>query len=87
VAIAGLAILMIAARAAISEQNAIPSYTGGLNVAYQAQYDRQFGQRRPEERAAERAERIELDRLLYIARTIGGAMLLLGLGMFIAHQL
>jgi hypothetical protein len=87
VAIAGLAILLIAARAALSEGNAVPSYTSGLNATYKAQYERQFGQRRPEERAAERAERVELERLLYIARTIGGAMLLLGLCMFIVHQL
>lgn len=52
VALAGLVILMAAARAALSEENAVPSNTSGLNITYQAQYERQFGQRRPEERSA-----------------------------------
>jgi hypothetical protein len=40
-----------------------------------------------ESRLARRGELIERNRWLYIARTIGIAMILLGLNMFIVHQL
>jgi hypothetical protein len=40
-----------------------------------------------EERFAKWAERVERNRLLYIARTIGIATTLIGLNMFIVHQL
>ena len=40
-----------------------------------------------EERFARWAERVERNKSLYIARTIGIALILIGLNMFIAHQL
>jgi hypothetical protein len=42
---------------------------------------------RTEDRLARWAERVERNRLLYIARTIGIAMVLIGLNEFVLHQL
>ena len=46
------------------------------------QYERTF-----EGTKEDRLERVERNRLLYIARTIGIATVLIGLNMFIVHQL
>jgi MFS family permease len=82
----GIAILFVASRWQIDEQNAIPSNPSGANHLYAAQYERQFA-RSPEERASRRAADAELNRALYVIRTIGLALLLLGVSMFIVHQL
>jgi hypothetical protein len=50
------------------------------------QYEQTFGSA-TQDRLARWAERIERNRLLYIARTIGIATILMGLNMFILHQL
>jgi hypothetical protein len=50
------------------------------------QYEQTF-ESTTQDRLARWAERIERNRLLYIARTIGIATILMGLNMFILHQL
>jgi len=50
------------------------------------QYEAAF-EGRPEDRLARWAERVERHRLLYIARTVGIALLVVGLNMFVRHQL
>jgi len=86
VALIGLAILFVAARWQIGDENALPTNPTGAGHLYTAQYERQFT-RSPEEAAARRATEAEFDRVLYVVRTIGLALLLLGVNMFIAHQL
>jgi len=85
VVLLGLAILFVCYRVAMDEDNAIPDYASGKNPVYKAQYQREFGNAKPEERLAARANRSVLERFLYIARTIGVALLFFGLGMFLMH--
>lgn len=86
VVLIGLAILFVASHWQIDDQNALPTNPTGAGHLYTAQYQRQFA-RSPEEAAARKAEEAEFNRVLYVARTIGIALLLLGANMFIAHQL
>jgi hypothetical protein len=86
VVLIGLAILFVAAHWQIDDQNALPTNPTGAAHLYTAQYERQFA-RSPEEAAARKAAEAEFNRVLYVARTIGLALLLLGVNMFIAHQL
>jgi hypothetical protein len=86
VALIGLAILFVAARWQIGDQNALPTNPTGAGHLYTAQYERQFA-RSPEEAASRKAAEAEFNRVLYVARTIGLALLLLGANMFIVHQL
>jgi hypothetical protein len=87
IALIGITILFVASRAALDEDNASSNVPGGIDAVYRAAYDRQFGYATAEEAAAVVARRQELDRFLYVARTIGLAMLALGANMFIIHQL
>jgi hypothetical protein len=87
VTIIGVATLLVAYRWSLDEVNAVPSYASGQNSLYKAQYDRQFGYSSPEQKASERAKRAEFNRTLYLIRTIGLALSVLGLYMFIIHQL
>jgi hypothetical protein len=84
-ALIGIAILFVAARWQVDDQNAIPSNPTGAEHLYAAQYERQLS-RSPKERAARRAAESEFNRVLYLIRTIGLALLLLGANMFILHQ-
>jgi hypothetical protein len=86
VVLIGLAILFVASRWQIDDQNSLPTNAAGASHLYAAQYERQFA-RSPEEAAARKAAEAEFNRVLYVARTIGLALLLLGVNMFIAHQL
>jgi hypothetical protein len=86
VTLIGLAVLFVASRWQIDDQNALPANPTGATHLYTAQYERQFA-RSPEEAAARKAAEAEFNRILYVARTIGLALLLLGVNMFIAHQL
>lgn len=87
VAIIGLVTLLMAYRWSMDEENALPTYPGGANHVYRAQYERQFGRSTPEQRLADGARRAEFDRLLYLIRTIGLALLAVGFNMFVYHQL
>jgi hypothetical protein len=82
----GLAILMASWMWELDDQNAVPSYLTGSSHLYSAQYERQFS-RSPEERESKRAAETELNRVLFIIRNIGIAMFILGLNLFIVHQL
>jgi hypothetical protein len=86
VALIGLAILFVASLWQIDDQNALPTNPTGAGHLYAAQYERQFT-RSPEEAEARKAAEAELNRVLYVVRTIGLALLLLGVNMFIVHQL
>jgi hypothetical protein len=87
VTIIGVGTLYVAYRWSLDETNAVPSYASGRNPLYKAQYDRQFGRFSPEQKASDRAKSAEFNRDLYLTRTIGLALSVLGLGMFIVHQL
>jgi hypothetical protein len=86
VVLIGLAILFVASRWQIDDQNALPTNPTGASHLYTAQYERQFA-RSPEEAASRNAAEAEFNRVLYVVRTIGIALLLLGGNMFILHQL
>jgi hypothetical protein len=86
IALIGLAVLFVASRRQIGDENALPTNPAGAGHLYTAQYEQQFA-RSPEEAAARKAAEAEFNRVLYVARTIGLALLLLGGNMFIAHQL
>src|SRR5437762_132334 len=74
ITIIGAATLLIAYRWSLDETNALPSYTTGANSPYVVQYERQFGHSTPEQKASDRAKAAELNRLLYLIRTIGLAL-------------
>jgi pyridoxal/pyridoxine/pyridoxamine kinase len=86
IALIGIAILFVASRWQVDENNALPANPTGAGHLYAAQYARQFT-RSPEESAARKAAESEFNRVLYVTRTIGLALLLLGANMFIIHQL
>lgn len=86
VALIGLAVLFVASRWQIDDENALPTNPTGAGHLYTAQYERQFA-RSPEEAASRKAAEAEFNRVLYVVRTIGLALLLLGVNMFIVHQL
>ncbi len=77
----GLAILMVAVRAELNADAPAVSVT-----LLRRHYDQTF-EGTAEGRLARFAERLERNRWLYITRTIGIALALLGLNMFILHQL
>ena len=79
--IVGLLICLVATRAELFAES--PAITVALS---RRQYEQTF-KGTSEERFAKWARGVERNRLLYIARTIGIAMCLLGLTMFILHQL
>ena len=75
--IIGLIICLVAVRAELDAD------APAMSVALlRRQYERTF-----EGTKEDRLERVERNRLLYIARTIGIATVLIGLNMFIVHQL
>lgn len=79
--IIGLAICLVATLAELDV------HSPAMSVALlRAQYERAFEGTR-EERFAKWAQRVERNGLLYITRTIGIATILIGLNMFIVHQL
>jgi hypothetical protein len=79
--IIGLAICLVATL------NELDADSPAMSVALlREQYERTF-QGTKEERFAKWAQRVEQNRSLYIARTIGIATILIGLNMFIVHQL
>jgi hypothetical protein len=77
----GLAILMIAVFAELDADAPVASV-----ALMRRRYDQAF-EGTAESRLARFAERIERNRCLYVARTVGTALALLGLNMFIRHQL
>ena len=79
--IIGLAICLVATLAELNADAPAMSVT-----LLRRQYEQTFEGTR-EERFAKWAARAERSRLLYIAMTIGIAMILIGLNMFILHQL
>ena len=79
--IIGLAMCLVAVRAELDADSPATSVT-----LLRRQYEQTF-EGRKEERFAKWAARVEQNRLLYIARTIGVATVLIGLNMFIVHQL
>ena len=81
VLIIGLAILLVAIRVELDAE--APAWSVTL---LRRQYEQTF-EGTPEERPARWAARIERNKALYIARTIGLATVLIGLNMFILHQL
>lgn len=87
VAVIGIVTLLVAYRWSLDETNAVPSYAGGSNPLYKAQYDRQFGHSSPEHKASDRAMSVEFNRALYLLRTIGLALSMLGVSAFVVHWL
>ena len=79
--IIGLAICLVAVRAELDADAPAASVT-----LLRRQYEQTF-EGTKEERFARWAQRVERNRVLYIARTIGIAAVLIGLNMFIVHQL
>jgi MFS family permease len=79
--IIGLAICLVATRAELDADAPAASVT-----LLRRQHEQTF-EGTKEERFGKWAERVERNRLLYIARTIGIATVLIGLNMFIVHQL
>jgi hypothetical protein len=79
--IIGLAICFSAAQAELDDQAPVAS------VALLRRQDEQSLQRTAEERLASWAQRVEHNKWLYVGRTVGIAAILIGLNMFIMHQL
>ena len=79
--IIGLAICLVAVHAELNADAPVASVT-----LLRRQYEQTF-EGTKEERFARWAQRVERNRVLYIARTIGIATVLIGLNMFIVHQL
>jgi MFS family permease len=79
--IVGMFVIFISVRAELDADS--PAVSVAL---MRRQYEQTF-EGTAEGRLARLAERIERNRRLYITRTIGIAMALLGLNMFIVHQL
>ena len=77
----GLFILMVALLAELDAD--APAWSVTL---LRRQYEQTF-EGTTEDRLARWAERVERNKGLYIVRTIGIAMILIGLNMFIVHQL
>jgi hypothetical protein len=77
----GLGICFVAVRAELDADAPLASV-----ALLQRQYERN-SEERSEERLARWAERLERNKWLYVARTIGIATSLIGLNMFIVHQL
>jgi hypothetical protein len=79
--IIGLAICFCAAQAELDDHAPVAS------VALLRRQHEQSLQRTAEERLASWAQRVEHNKWLYVARTVGIAAILIGLNMFIMHQL
>jgi hypothetical protein len=77
----GLVICLVATRAELDADS--PAYSVTL---LRRQYEQTF-EGTTEERFARWARRVERNKWLYVARTIGIATILIGLNMFIVHQL
>jgi len=87
VAIIGAAILMVAYRSELHEENALPVPYGNAGIQlYRAQHERNANLA-PEQKLARAAERSQFGRFLYLVRTAGIALILIGLNMFLYHQL
>lgn len=86
IAIIGAAVLLVALRWEIDDENALPVPYGSAGIElYVRQYERNAGLR-PEEKLARAAERSSFARFLYAVRTAGIALAVLGLAMFSYHQ-
>lgn len=83
IALIGLAVLLVASRQEMTEDSPAPLPTAHMLAR---QYEEML-ECVPEARLARLALRAERHRLLYIARTFGGALVLLGGGMFLLHQI
>ena len=79
--IIGLAICLVATLAELQADS--PAASGTL---LRRQYEQTF-EGAMEERFVRWAQRVERDKWLYVTRTIGIATVLIGLNMFIVHQL
>jgi hypothetical protein len=79
--ILGVATLLVALRVELDAD-----YPAWSRYLMRRQYEQAF-EGTPEARLARWAERVERHRALYIARTIGIALALIGLNMFVRHQL
>jgi len=79
--IIGLAICFCAAQAELDDQAPVASV-----ALLRRKYARTF-EGTAEERLAKWAQRVEHNKWLYVARTVGIAAILIGLNMFIMHQL
>ena len=79
--IVGLAIRFCGAQAELDDQAPVAS------VALLRRQFEQSSERTAEERLANWAQRVEYNKGLYMVRTVGIAVLLIGLNMFIVHQL
>jgi hypothetical protein len=79
--IIGVAICFCAARAELDDQAPVAS------VALLRRQFQQSSARTAEERLANWAQRVEHNKGLYIARTVGIAAILIGLNMLMMHQL
>jgi hypothetical protein len=79
--IIGLIIVMVAVRVELDADS--PAWSVAL---LRRQYEQTF-EGTVEDRFARWAARVERNKWLYIARTIGIATILIGLNMFIMHQL
>jgi hypothetical protein len=79
--IVGIAICFCAAQAELDNQAPVAS------VALLRRQFEQSSERTAEERLANWAQRVEHNKGLYIVRTVGIAAILIGLNMFIVHQL
>jgi hypothetical protein len=79
--IVGIAICFCAAQAELDDQAPVAS------VALLRRQFEQSSERTAEERLANWAQRVEHNKGLYIVRTVGLAAILIGLNMFIVHQL
>ena len=79
--IVGLAICFCAAQAELDDQAPVAS-----DALLRRQFE-QSSERTAEERLADWAQRVEHNKGLYIVTTVGIAAILIGLNMFIVHQL
>ena len=79
--IVGLAIRFCGAQAELDDQAPVAS------VALLRRQFEQSSERTAEERLANWAQRVEYNKGLYMVRTVGISVLLIGLNMFIVHQL
>lgn len=81
-ALIGLGVLLVTSRLEMTEDSPAPLPTTHM---LSRQYDEMMPHQ-PELRLARMADRLQRQRMLYIARTFGIALLLLGGGMFLLHQ-
>jgi len=80
----GLAIIVVALRVELDEEFPGTGAYGSTHIMRRQLEQQHEGA--PEARAARFAERLERHRLLYIVRTVGIALALLGLNLWALHQ-